>query len=214
MRSPARSRSRMRRRSSPGTRTSRSARRTTTQRRFGPRKRPDTTTGSRAGSSGTRRATTRLRLSSRSLRELAAAVLASGESLFHLSKILVEDSLLIGGENRADLDGLLVLKIHHLGASRLVRRTADSLGLLAQFHLLRHVLLTNRLDLRLLGLRQSDVFEQHSAHSAATARFALTLLRRLGALCCGDRSDANAECSSQRGDANSLHPSLLIVADV
>jgi len=66
----------------------------------------------------------------------------------------------------------------------------------------------DRLDLILLGVRQGDVLEEHSTHSAATAHLALTLGLRLS-LCGGDRCNASAERSSQRGDANYLHPSLL-----
>src|SRR5665647_50380 len=100
------------------------------RRRFEPRRRPDTTTGSRAGSSGTRRATTRSRPWSRSHSgSLAAAVAATVHARLHyLGEILVERRLLIGGEGRANLGGLLVLEIHHLGAGRLVRRTTSGLS--------------------------------------------------------------------------------------
>src|SRR5205814_8087088 len=137
----------------------------------------------------------------------AAAVLAIAHALLDLSEVLVELRLLVSGEDCADLRCLLRPKIHHLGAGRLVRRTTDSLSLLAQFHLLWHILVANGFDLRLLRIGQRDILEHPAAHSATTS-FALTLLC-LAALRCGNRCHANAECSNQRGAANSIHPSLL-----
>src|SRR5450756_1672964 len=98
------------------------------RRKFALRKRPDMTTGSRAGYSGTRRATTRSRPWSRNRsRGLAASVAALTHPRLHVSQVLVERCLLVGGEDCADLSGLLGLNVHHLGAGRLVRRTTRCL---------------------------------------------------------------------------------------
>src|ERR1700693_1915762 len=199
----------MRPRSFPGTRISRSARHTTTPLRFARKKRPDTTRGSRAGYSGTRRATTRSQLWSRDLSwSLAASLAARFHPIPHLFQIAVKDFLLVGGKYRADVSGLLLLQIHHFGHGSLVRRATGGLSRFAKLHLLRHVLLADGLDLILLCVRQGDVLEEHSAHSTATAHFALTLWLGLS-LCSGNRCKASAEGKSQRGDANTLHPSLL-----
>src|ERR1700680_729240 len=137
------------------------------RRRFERRRRPDTTTGSRAGYSGTRRATTRWRPWSRGRSwRLAAAVAASVHARLHLGQILVELSLLICSGVRADFSRLPALKIHHFGAGRLIRWTTSSLSRFAKLQLLRRVLLADGFDLGLLRVRQVDVLEKHSAHSA------------------------------------------------
>src|SRR6202022_3504057 len=106
-----------------------------------------------------------------------------------------------------DLGGLLLLKIHDLAVGSFVSRFPSRLSRFAKLHLLRQVLLADRLDLRLLCVRQGDVLEERSPHSAATTHFALTLWLGLS-LCRYDRREASAEGKSQRGDANNLHPSL------
>src|SRR3954470_5169235 len=180
MRSGGASRSPTRRRSSHGTRILPSVRRTTTRSRSAPRKRPDTTTGSRAGYSGTRRATTPSRLWSRDHRVISCCRCGVRPCAPSFRRGSVELCLLIGGKNCADLRGLLGLKIGHLRAGSVVDRPRRLRGL-AQLQLLRDILVADRLDLRLLGVGKSDVLEQHPAHSAATAGLALTLLCRVRA---------------------------------
>src|SRR2546423_179616 len=129
MRSIAPNRWPMLRASSLGIRTSRSARPTITLSRFARRKRPDTTTGSRAGYSGTRRAITLSRRWSRDPnRNLAGAVATFGHARLHRSDVLVEDRLLICGQNRANLVGLLLLQVHHPGTGRVIRRATSRLN--------------------------------------------------------------------------------------
>src|SRR5256714_12491409 len=148
MRSAARNQWRMPRGSSPGIRTSPLVHRTTTPTTCARRKRPDTTTGSRAGYSGTRRAITQSRRWSRNpSRNLAAAVAPFGHARLHRSDVLVESHLLIRGQNGADIVALLLLQIHHLGTCGFIGRSTARLDWFPQRYLLGHGHLPYRLDL-------------------------------------------------------------------
>src|SRR5689334_13224423 len=129
MRSTAQNKWRMLRRSSRGTRISRWDRRTITLSTFARRKRLDTTTGSRAGYSGTRRAITLSRRWSRNHSgNLATAVATFGHARLHRGDVLVEDRLLIRGQDRANLVSLLLLQVHHFGTGRFIRRATSRLN--------------------------------------------------------------------------------------